>query len=448
MPDLRPTLARAEAGDEPALREVIDAARRLTAADEAVIATLLQSARPELRAAACAQIGRTGVTRWFDALVPRMSDNDWRVRAAAFEAAQALARDVPALQRDAPLRDTPVDERERFIADALKAWRDAGKAMPEACELYLPPGHWLAGERLGESCLACHAPPAASVSASARCLSCHQDVEPAWGPSAHAWTTTHMRLARIDPKTKLVVAWDHGDRKGVGCVACHAPQDGTSGFDADHPFARGIASTSCAACHVDEQQQWEAWRSREHPIAATWPPGEITVQSAADSSSCVGCHVPSGSGALGHAFAARRDVGFLQRGLGARLEAGKQGTQLVLTNLSGHEYPTGTVRRALRVEAMYDDDPATRRVIARLAPAARVPTSQPSDGALAVAEERRIAVPVPSGAMRMTVEVVYERNRFVAGSYEVAIHRLAQDLTSQPGGPRELSINTRAPLQD
>jgi hypothetical protein len=131
-----------------------------------------------------------------------------------------------------------------------------------------------------------------------------------------------------------------------------------------------------------------------------------------------------------HAFASRRDPPFMRGGLSVHLEppTSGRGPQLVLTNLAGHRYPSGTIRRALRVEFRYDTDPdTTRRLLTRLTDST-VPTTQPTQPALKPAEQRRLELPLVNGASRITCDVTFERNQFQPGSYELPLHKLSRSI--------------------
>jgi hypothetical protein len=136
------------------------------------------------------------------------------------------------------------------------------------------------------------------------------------------------------------------------------------------------------------------------------------------------------TGGLVHAFGSRRDPPFMRDGLSVHLEpptAGR-GPQLVLTNLAGHRYPSGTIRRALRIEFRYDTDTeTTKRPLTRLTDSP-VPTAQAIQPALKPAEQRRLEIPVVPGAARVTCEVTFERNQFEPGSYELPLHTVSERL--------------------
>ncbi len=132
---------------------------------------------------------------------------------------------------------------------------------------------------------------------------------------------------------------------------------------------------------------------------------------------------------LDHGFAARRDSKLLRDGLRARIEPATESAppQLVLTNLSGHAYPTGTTRRALRVSVVFDYDEASRTIIARLT-AAKLQKGIPVQPPLAPAEQRRIPLPISAEVSGVRCDITYERNHFVAGSLEVPLYSISANV--------------------
>ena len=445
---------RAEAGNPFELKHLLDALTRIRDRNDAraTVADMLRSARPEVRAAASGWIGDHPHAALAPLLVPRLSDADWRVRAAAFEAVRHVAGRAPgAATAPDPLRDTPVDRRESLIFAWLDSWRSGGAAgaiapLPDQCELYAPAGqHWLSGLALARSCTSCHAPPAAPPAAEFEsCVACHAQAHDEWSRSAHARSMTHLNLARVNDKTKQVERFMPDQHEGLVCTSCHTPAKsnataarlppGTETLAVPHRFEPGAAAASCATCHAETQTEYEAWARDPRPSASRWLPGEFTWDDSPDSRTCVSCHMQpragaatGASGGLVHAFASRRDAALMRGGLSVHLEppAPRRGPQLVLTNLAGHRYPSGTIRRALRVEFRYDTDPqTTRRLLTRLTDST-VPTTQPTQPALKPAEQRRLELPVVDGASRITCEVTFERNQFEPGSYQLLLHTVS-----------------------
>jgi hypothetical protein len=407
--------------------------------DHPTLNTMLRASQPELRAAAAVSIGRQRQLHFVPALITRMSDDDWRVRAAAFTSFQQLAADKLHLPGIIPLRDTPVDEREQLLFSWITSWRnvkDSLPALPQLCELYATNEHWLTGTVLAEACLTCHAPKSADTyESSQRCASCHQQAHATWSSSAHALSITHLPLARVDPKTKQVAWYDYQNRSGLVCISCHTPATSnvapTAVLPKDHHFIPVTAAT-CVSCHSETNEQWQRWGSSPRPTLAAWPPGEIKWSASTAPQTCITCHMPrnsSGSKTPSHNFSARRNLPLLQQGLHVAIEPATLAhpAQLVLINLSGHAYPAGTSRRELAIEITYDDDPATRQVLARFADT-RVPATQPSLAPLEPCEQRRIDLPTRSGASRITCRIIYRRNRFDAGAFELPLHELTASM--------------------
>src|SRR5688500_4316470 len=106
---------RAEGGDPFELKHLLDALTLIRDTNDAraTVVDMLRSDRPEVRAGACGWIREHPHDALAPLLVPRLSDADWRVRAAAFDAVRHLAARAPgAPTAPDPLRDTPVDQRE------------------------------------------------------------------------------------------------------------------------------------------------------------------------------------------------------------------------------------------------------------------------------------------------------------------------------------------------
>jgi hypothetical protein len=444
--------AAAEAGDTAAIAALIERLDGLAApaTQTAELLDLLASARPEVRAAACALIGRHPhrPRELTVLLLLRMNDADWRVRAAAFDAMTRAAGDLPGAPRfPAPLRDTPPAQREDYLFAWINGWQgsvDVQSPLAELCEIYAPAsGHWLTGPRLAQSCLACHSPPDAYGEADfASCADCHRGAHGEFFRSAHARSTTHLHLLRVNDQTKQVEPYDVGPREGLVCTTCHVPAKdaagtkplprGTENLAIPHRFAAAIA---CATCHAETQREWETWRTNPRPIPSRWLPGDFTWDESPDARTCVSCHMqpratlggtsPAG---LVHAFGARRDAAFMRNGISAHIEppTGARGPQLVLTNLAGHRYPSGTIRRALRIELRYNTDPPeTKRLLTKLTDSP-LPSSQPTQPALAPGEQRRIELPTIPGASRATCEITFERNQYEPGSYELPLHTVSE----------------------
>jgi hypothetical protein len=204
-----------------------------------------------------------------------------------------------------------------------------------------------------------------------------------------------------------------------------------------HRFDRSVSpAASCATCHSETQQQWEAWQTKPRPRIANWPPDTVEWTSQSPAPSCIECHMRALATpidkAVPHSFNTRRNPEFLSNGLKVQIEpaTSDRPPRLVLTNLAGHSYPAGTHRRSLRIEVQYDDDPSTRTLVARLKQRDPTPTTQPCVDVLGPGEERSFDLAIKPGAKTVSCDVTYERNAYVDQGYEVnvahATHRLPE----------------------
>lgn len=299
-------------------------------------------------------------------ILPRASDSDWRVRAAAFDALWRMHD--PALPQ--PMKDTPLDQRERLLLAWLASYEQAGKSPPAGnlCDLYDNAGHVEFGRPLASRCLSCHAGESPTAfEDNSKCAACHAEIYADWSFSAHARSLSHLKLTTVDPVDRTPRAMSFMPVQGIGCLECHrldasAPPAATSssGVAAHCPFvfsAQEPARESCRRCHAGTFQQWQNWQSTPHPRQLDWPPGQIDMQSLGDVRTCVDCHMPrtlAGENQTwpSHAWAARRSPALLQQGVKVSLSepsAGQPEAELTITNLAGHNYPTGSRRRAVRL---------------------------------------------------------------------------------------------------
>jgi len=407
---------------------------------------LLVDADPRLRAAACRALAAAGSPDAAPLLVPRASDTDWRVRAAAFE---GLRRIGPPL--DPPLRDTPLAAREQVLLDWLDT-RAAPSGAPLAsrlCDLYANTGPVEFGRPLAARCLHCHAGPDPKPFAEAdACAACHADVHAQWAASAHAQSLTHLRLATVNPRTRKPEPMDFGDVRGIHCFACHRPdaaahanaprQDPAEtcphAFDTDR-----TPHNACAECHTDTHRQWTQWLKGPQPRMADWPPGQLDAAFTGDRRSCADCHMPPAdpearSPRTRHDWSARRNTALLAKGvhIHASPERGPDGTalRLTLTNLSGHAFPAGSSRRAVHLYAAAGAEPeqwVAALTRARRAPApgmnhaatADAPDPDARQPPLAPGEQRTLLVNLPDGAAGWAFRLVYVRYAANPDAYAV-----------------------------
>ncbi len=370
-------------------------------------------------------------------LLPLCSDRDWRVRAVAF---RALSRIGP-LSEELPMRDTPLDDRERLLLSWLDRHRELIKGRPaDICESYAGASRAEFGRPMAARCLSCHAgqSPASIVSSDA-CSSCHSSIHRQWKRSAHAQSLTHLRLTTVNPTSRQVETMGFGQMRGLNCIECHQldktekapdPVPTVAGERCPYRFdpAKPPAG-SCLRCHETTSKQWKSWLDGVQPRMADWPPGQVDLDFRGDRRSCTDCHMQTIADANGKRFKAhqwmvRRAPELLSDGINlqalpGKVEGGRLRAQIVLTNLSGHDYPTGTRRRAIRLFAGPTEDEL--RVVATLSP---MKNGQPSGRilpSLNAGEQRTFAVDLPADADVLHYRLVYYRNRFVEGGYEVEI---------------------------
>ena len=368
----------------------------------------LADADPARRAAACRH---AGVAR----LIARAGDTDWRVRAAAFAALDRIAQlDV------LPMRDTPMAQRERVLLRWIE--QNVPDLQADLCELYADPAYIEFGQTLVERCLTCHAGPQPAPELSpAQCVACHERAHAEWKASAHARSLSHLQLPTVDPDTRRSALYDFGTRTGMSCVACHEPAG-------EHAACLATFRTvACASCHAEADAQWRQWLVGEQPRRVVWPPGTITFARATDTRGCIDCHMPDGE----HRWDARRSLEMLRSGVAMTVRQNDAGdAEIVLTNLAGHDYPTGTRRRALRLYASINDEP--ERLIATLCPSRLDDASVPGSSAAATSgrpdtpqpalrpgEQRTFTL--PGRPKQMRCRLVYIRDRFVSDSYTAEI---------------------------
>ena len=333
------------------------------------------------------------------------------MRAAAY---QALSRLEPI--DDMPLRDTPIDQRERIMLTWLD--RVAPGLAGDLCEVYAQPEALRFGRTLVTRCLTCHVGPEPTPTlASKACADCHPAVYDQWKGSAHANSTTHLHLVTIDPVTRQQAMMPFDGQPGLACIACHEPVTThvpikAGGVDPTCPAT--FRTVSCGGCHRQAQSEWDTWRSEPRYQRATWPPGSIE-QALGEASACVDCHMHESN----HTWAARRDPALLRSGIQLSITLDDQDQVVVhLQNLAGHAYPTGTVRRAIALYVQLDDEP--ERLVATLADTS--PTTEPATKltpALKPNEQRRYIL--PGSPLHITARLVYRRNRFEPDSYTTEI---------------------------
>ncbi len=403
------------------------------------VAGMLVHPSPRVRTVACELLaGRAaeGDVDALGALVARASDRDWRVRAAAFRALDAMR----AFDETLPARDTPLADRERLLIDWLRADGRAGDVpwLAELCEVYAGAGPIVVGRPMTGQCVVCHVGDRDRRVNAHSCRDCHEAEHREWSGSAHAQSLSHLRLNTVNPVTRQLERFGFGAVGGLDCTACHrierrheAAAAAITDSGCVHVFARDVVGdAACASCHGETVRQWRGWSGSARPVAVDWPPGALEWSTRTPVATCVACHMPARDTAGGrgrsHAFVARRDSQFIASGvrLTARApdpRAADTVVRIELTNLAGHAFPTGTRRRAIRV-LVYTDSNRDPIEVAQLVPDRAGNLDPALEPALAPAEQRRYEFAAPPGARRVEVRLEYVRDRFDAASlrYEFA----------------------------
>lgn len=482
-------------------RGAVERARAAAGTDRTMLAALAQDAFShaewQARVAGCDLLSGPNAGRWLPLLLPRTSDADWHVRMRAY----GILADLGAPPSGLPLRNTPIDHRERWLLAWLDQYdaRTGNELGGQLCEIYAGAAWVEFGRPMAERCLGCHAGPTltngvaavqsdscmakaasgpphskAPFSASDACAACHTEVYAQWARTAHAQSLSHLHL--LTPSTTQPQAqWmDFGEVKGIGCAECHrvtgrrSDQSGSTRPAETQPAPRGCAYTfdaalpaaaSCARCHASIEAQWKVWRSGPQPRRPEWPPGQVDVDVRGDERTCVDCHMPKmldgGSASLrDHRWGVRRDLERLRSGIDLRVlpsddagacphfalktipagtsvdatndrstakwgltssptrEAGAHEMRLVLTNLAGHAFPTGTRRRAVRLYAC-DSSQAELPAVLTLSP----------EGGLVLrpGEQKTVTVPLPVDAESGSYRMVFVRDQWNPQSYTVEI---------------------------
>jgi hypothetical protein len=359
-------------------------------------------------------------------LIAHTSDNDWRVRAAAYA---ELARHAPL--ENVPLRDTPIDERETIILDWLD--RNEPGYASDMCEWYTRLEHLRFGGPLVQRCMTCHVgvEPTPKL-IDTNCIACHETIHQQWSGTAHANSLSHLPLVTIDPATRQQKPFDFGKRKGMSCVACHEPvEPAGSTPDASGPDDGCLAlfdTVSCGTCHSQTQTQWRAWLDSPRFRKASWPPGSLELVDEA-SRRCADCHMPGGE----HLWGARRDVALLRSGIVLDVSQGEDGGAVVtLRNLAGHNYPSGRTRRALQLYVQIDDEP--EQLIATFADELPSTATDPSVTGPTLAPGETRSVALPGRPVRVQARLIYARNRYVPGTYTVEIVSADHDIPTAGKG--------------
>jgi hypothetical protein len=452
-------------------------ARSTSTLDRDLLATLFGDDVPDVRITACELAARSGDRIWLPALIRRASDRDNSVRQTAWRAINEFEPAVmPALQGTG--RDTqagPDDSARSLLQfiDRVYPPPSNAPANPIICEIWADSGYVGFSPALTDACLACHAGRTRGpFTASEQCRSCHEAIYAEWAQSAHAQSLLHLHLPVQDDSSEPR-PMDFGEVRGIGCLECHvvtgpAVRDGEQTPNCVHSFA-GKASAGCAGCHPQTDAQWRAWNGKPQPRKAHWPPGELGLAASDDRRTCTDCHmprVPTTTGKLHrtHRWSARRNVPLLSDGIHvrARLEPadGKNLFKAVLTNTSGHTYPTGTCRRTLEWLIESSEQPGNPVVAAKIGaaypghlnseagctlPACGVEAGCPPhrlQPPLAPGEQREIRLPLPPAVQTVHYRLRYVRDRMNPSLYSTDIVSGTASLSPWMAGEPAASTRT------
>jgi HEAT repeat protein/cytochrome c554/c'-like protein len=394
----------------------------------------------QCRRTACEMVAARGDASLLPIIVPRASDTDWRVRAAAFDALNRFGN----LPGSAPLKDTPLAARERVLLAWLEAHdRSAATALlPDLCELYAGTVAVEFGKPLASRCLGCHVGrQGKAFDENASCGACHGRVHSEWSGSSHGQSLSHLRLMTVNAKTRQPEPMDFGPVRGISCTQCHRVSAGPKSASADAgrrprqcPWSFDPAAKpreACRQCHRSTTRQWLAWRDGPQPRRLDWPPGKLDLDHRGDTRDCTDCHMnfrdTSGSEPEGrrHTWFMRRNVTAMRRAIDLRAErvpaqSGQGRVRITLTNLSGHAFPTGTRRRGLIV-LVGPAGGGSWQVAARLSPSRPGQVRPETSPALAPGEQRRLSWPVVDSGKRTAVRLLYVRDLFDDQSYRAEI---------------------------
>lgn len=405
-----------------------------TARTDEITNSLFNDDVPEVRITACEQAGQSRDPKWRWALLVRMTDRDASVRRAASAALQAVQGISPEVQTT----DLDTDARVRHVLDLLDAWTaDAEEraARPSMCDIWADTSWLGVSPVLAESCLECHAGTRRTAFAdNEQCRACHETIHREWAGTAHAQSLLHVHLpttGATDDETAFVT---FGEVRGISCIECHriaATLPQTEASRCVHAFEDdGCGDAGCTRCHTDTAAEWQQWRSLPaQPQRVPWPPGEVNL-AAMDQRGCVDCHMKRiaapGTPYREHHWSARRNIALLSEAVhvSARIEQADDGGSTfvaVLTNTSGHAFPTGTCRRTIELWIQYP--PAGRQPAAVLGePYPNRPASRTIQSPLAPGERRTIRHALPTGTASAGYVLRYVRDRLNPALYTADIH--------------------------
>lgn len=241
------------------------------------------------------------------------------------------------------------------------------------------------------------------------CLRCH-------APLIEQQERTEWGLLSVSPLIPLTNANPTFDlelqSEGVTCVVCHLKDEAMMGslYDVGAPHKTHTAdvSATCARCH---QLEITPLSNLVRPITDTVREWERWKQTTGRGETCVDCHMPAVTRVVGiggpprtghrHTWHGAWNDEMVRSGL--RVEARRDGADAVvtLTNLAGHNLPSGDPARALVVRSG-----GYEAVLARRVPLPRLIDQW--DTSLLPGETREIRLKLEG-----PVQVAFQRLRFL-----------------------------------
>ena len=440
--DLLALIPEIEKGNTKAVRQAKTIALRDWNKNRQIVLEMLFVDSWAIRATGCQIISAHGDAAFLPLIIPRCSDADWRVRAAAFEALRAF-HDIGI---PTPLRDTPLAAREKWLIAWMQSYENTNgiDLARDICDFHYRPVHAEFGKPLANQCLRCHAGAFANqlpkpFEDNQTCAQCHSVIYQQWASSAHAQSLSHLRLATVNPDTGKPEYMNFGKIHGISCTSCHSNSD-VAGLSKIKKCPLGFVAVSgnamdCAKCHSSTSEQWKSWSKDPHPRKATWPPGQIDLKSSDDTRSCTDCHMKSmavddKTGVKRHSWSARRNLPLLRSGIDINVSSVRDAKDqrfivFTLTNLSGHSYPTGTPRRAIQLLVGFDTSDLEPIATFSAGDSGKITNRHLP---LKPGEQKTLTIPCPAETETIHYKLIYFRDSNDPNAFKIEIVDLTKNL--------------------
>lgn len=218
------------------------------------------------------------------------------------------------------------------------------------------------------------APPVPPVSASPHdgvdfrsvdaCSTCHALAVEEWSESMHA--RSHADRDPLYSAMRTLRMKVQGEAVGAKCAKCHNPLDPSV---PDSPAGR--SGVACGACHEADPSSHAALADGRSVCltchgTATNPAGVATCTTGLENesrgeASCVGCHMPLREGRRAHVFAGphrawlQDDRSMLKSAVSVSVVEKPDATEVSVTNLTGHAFPSGFPGRVASIRLTAGD---------------------------------------------------------------------------------------------